>query len=436
MVAVTPYTKEKTKEDPLMDQQKKHDLALMRYSVIAPLITGLSDDYTSLEAFYRDASARGVIHPDGFVKHYAPGTIEKWYRNYKQDGFDALIPTSRTDLGVPRKLDEQLQEQILYLKTNYPRMSSSAIYRQLKDNGSIKAGELSESTVNRFVNVISIQLKTTTNQDMRRYERPHINEVWCGDSSVGPYLTTSDGKKHKVYIIALIDDASRFIVGIDVFFHDNFVNLMSVMKSAVAKYGRPKMFNFDNGSSYKNKQMELLAARIGSVVHYDQPYSPTQKAKIERWFRTMKDQWMSSLDIRDFHSLEELRGNLFAYVQIYNQTVHSSLKGASPQDRFFSEPECIRRLSDFEIENSFLLEIERRVSADSVIVIDQVEYEVDYRFAKQRIRLRYSPNLEDIFIVEADGTLTPIRLLNKTDNSNIKRDKIHLCRGHALQGGQ
>ena len=257
----------------------------------------------------------------------------------------------------------------------------------------------------------------------------HINEVWCGDSSVGPYLTTPDGKKHKIYIIALIDDASRFIVGIDIFFNDNFVNLMSVMKSAVSKYGRPKMFNFDNGSSYKNKQMELLAARIGSVVHYDQPYTPTQKAKIERWFRTMKDQWMSSLDIRDFHSLEELRGNLYSYVQRYNQTIHSSLKGKSPQDRFFSEPECIRRLSNLDIENSFLLEIERRVSADSVIVLDQVEYEVDYRFAKQRIRLRYSPDLKDIFIVEADGTLTPIRLLSKTDNANIKRDKIHLCRG-------
>ena len=32
-----------------MDQQKQHDIALMRYSVIAPLITGLSDDYSSLE---------------------------------------------------------------------------------------------------------------------------------------------------------------------------------------------------------------------------------------------------------------------------------------------------------------------------------------------------------------------------------------------------
>ena len=204
---------------------------------------------------------------------------------------------------------------------------------------------------------------------------------------------------------------------------------MSVIKSAVSKYGRPKMFNFDNGSSYKNKQMELLAARIGSVIHYDQPYTPTQKAKIERWFRTMKDQWMSSLDIRDFHSLDELRGNLFAYVQSYNQAAHSSLKGKSPQDRFFSEPDHIKRLSDEEIEGSFLLEIERRVSADSVVVIDQVEYEVDYRFARQRIRLRYSPDMEDIFIVEADGTLTPIRLLNKIENAVIKREKIHLCKG-------
>ena len=252
---------------------------------------------------------------------------------------------------------------------------------------------------------------------------------------MGPYLKTSDGKKHRVFIIALIDDASRFIVGIDVFFNDNFINLMSVMKSAVAKYGRPQMFNFDNGSPFKNKQMELLAARIGSVVHYDQPYTPTQKAKIERWSRTMKDQWMPSLDIRDFHSLDELRGSLLAYVRKYNQTVHSSLKGMTPQDRFFSESERIKRLPDELIDGSFLLEIERRVSSGSVIAIEQTEYEVDCRFAKQRIKLRYSPGFKDIFIVEADGTLTPIRLLNKTENAFVKREKIHLCRDNDFQGG-
>lgn len=412
-----------------MTQKQTQEIALMRYSVIAPLISGLQDSFSSHEAFFRDASSKGLTAPDGTKKHYAPATIKKWYNNYNRGGFDALIPSSRADLGKPRKLDDELQEQIQYLKTNYPRMSAAAIYRQLRDNGSIRPDELSESTVNRYLNALAIEMKTTTNHDMRRYERPHINEVWCGDSSVGPYLKTDDGQKHKVYLIALIDDASRFIVGIDVFFNDNFVNLMSVMKSAVAKYGRPQMFNFDNGSSYRNKQMELLAARLGSVIHYDQPYTPTQKAKIERWFRTCKDQWMASLDIRDFHSLDELRGNLMAYVNKYNQSVHSSLKGKTPQDRFFSEPGHIRRLSDEEIAHDFLLELERRVSTDSVITIDQVEYEVDCRFAKQRIRLRYSPDMEDIFIVGQDGALTPLRLLNKQENAFIKREKIHLCRG-------
>ena len=412
-----------------MDQEKQHDIALMRYSVISPVISGLPETYSSLEAFYRDASKKGTIAPDGTLKHFAPATIERWYRNYRRGGFDALIPQGRVDEGKPRKLDDDLQEQIRWLKENYPRMSASAIFRQLQDNGSIKRGEISESTINRYVNQLAFQWKTTTNPDMRRYERPHINEVWCGDSSVGPYLKTDDGKKHRVYIIALIDDASRFIVGIDVFFNDNFVNLMSVIKSAVARYGRPQLFNFDNGKSYKNKQMELLAARIGSVIHYDQPYTPTQKAKIERWFRTMKDQWMAGLDIRDFHSLDELRGNLLAYVQTYNQSPHSSLKGMSPQDRYFSEPNLFHRLSEEQIGHSFLLEIERKVSADSVITIDQTEYEVDCRFAKQRIKLRYSADLKDLFFFFFDGTLTTIRLLNKKENAFVKREKVHLCRG-------
>jgi len=412
-----------------MEQNQKHEIALMRYSVISPLITGLQEDYPSLEAFFRDASVKGVAAPDGSVKRYAPGTIESWYRAYKSGGFDALLPTGRSDAGKPRKLDDDLQEQIRYLKVNYPRMSAAAIYRQLQDNGSIRQGEISESTINRYINLLALELKTTNNQDMRRYERPHINEVWCGDSSVGPYLKTPDGKKHKLYIIALIDDASRFITGVDIFYNDNFVNLMSVMKSAVAKYGRPKLFNFDNGSAYKNKQMELLAARIGSALNYCRPYTPTAKAKIERWFRTMKDQWMASLDIRDFHSLDELRGNLLAWVHLYNNSPHASLNGKTPQERFFSEPEQIRRLTPEQLDKDFLLEIERRVSSDSVIVIDQVEYEVDFRFAKQRIRLRYSPDMKDIFIVEPDNTLIPIRLLNKQENADVKREKIHLCRG-------
>ena len=382
-----------------MEQDKRQAVALMRYSAISPLIAGTQDDYASLNAFFRDVSAKGVRAPDGQLRHYSPGTIQKWYLGYRKSGFDALLPSGRSDRGVSRKIDPAIEEEIRHLKLTFPRLSAAEIFRQLRDKGSIKRGQLSESTVLRFINRMSETERQPAVQDMRRYERPHINEVWCGDSSVGPYLKLEDGKRQRVYVIALLDDASRFVTGADLF------------------------------CSYKNRQMELLAARIGTVINYCHPYTPTQKAKIERWFRTLKDHWMASLDMRDFRSIDELRGSLYTYVHRYNQSPHSSLGGKSPQERFFSEPELIRRLPEDTVERSFLLEVERRVSADSVVVIDQVEYEVDCRFARQRVTLRYSPGMEDVYVVEAGGSLTPVRLLNKQENASVKREKVWLSKG-------
>ena len=272
-----------------MTTEQKQEVALMRYATIAPLVSGLTEDYASQKAFYQDASKKGSVMPDGHVHPFAPATIEKWYLGYKRYGFNALLPNGRSDCGKSRVLDEELQEQIRYLKTTYPRMTAAAICRQLHDNGSATAGEVSESTVCRFVNQMQAEMHLTTNRDMRRYERAHINEVWCGDSSVGPKLTGEDGKKRRVYIIALIDDASRYVTAAEAFYQDNFVNLLSVIRSGVSRAGRPKIFNFDNGKTYRNKQMELLAARIGTTLNYCEPYTPTSKSKIERWFRTLKD---------------------------------------------------------------------------------------------------------------------------------------------------
>lgn len=176
-----------------MKQELAQDIALMRYSIISPLIVGLPDEYRSKEAYFRAASARGALHPNGSFIHPAPTSIKRWYQHYQKNGFDALLPSSRSDEGTSRKIDPDLEEQIRYLKTTYPRMSAAAIFRQLCTNGSTNRNELSESTVNRFLNNLALKEKTTDNQDMRRYERAHVNEVWCGDSSVGPYLKTEDG---------------------------------------------------------------------------------------------------------------------------------------------------------------------------------------------------------------------------------------------------
>lgn len=357
-------------------------------------------------------------------------TIERWYYAYMDSGFDALLPKRRTDTGKSRKLDSDITEQINFLKTEYPRIPATLIHQKLIENGTIKKGTVSLSTINRYVNRLNEEKGLFPQKDMRRYEREHINEVWCGDSSVGPYITIN-GQKKRTYVIALIDDASRMIVGINIFFNDNFVNLMSVMKTAVIRFGRPKKLNFDNGSTYKNKQIDLLAARIGSVINYNPPYTPVGKAKIERWFRTMKDHWMSQLDMSSFNSLEELSASLLAFVNHYNKSIHSSLNGKTPEDRFFEESSMIKRLSDEVIEKSFLLEYERRVSADNVIVLEGTEYEVPYIYSRKKITIRYSTDFSSVYVVDkTTGELTPIKLLNKHDNSHIKRTKVKLAGGN------
>lgn len=411
-----------------MTFDQKQQTALFRYSVIAPLETGTSDPHISNNEFFRQAAAKSYTDPEGKMVTISASTIEKWHHAYRKGGFDALFPQSRKDEGVSRKLDQDLQSQIRFLLAQHPRITAAEIHRMLLCNGSLHINQVSPSTVERFIRLVRSSQEQPANKDMRRYERSHINEVWYGDTMYGPWLTDPEGKK-RVYFIALIDDASRFIVAADLFFHDSFENLMTVIRSAVSRFGRPGLFTFDNGSSYRNKQMELLAARIGSSVHYCEPFTPTGKSKIERWFLTVRLQYLASLDMRTFHTLEELRRDFAGYVLRYNQTVHSSLNGQTPQERYFSEPERFRRLPAEQIEKDFLLETERRVSADNVIVINKMEYEVHYRYARQRIRLRYSPDLEKVFVVEPSGKLTPLRLLNKQDNAVVKRERVRLSDG-------
>jgi len=410
-----------------MTLDQKQAIALFRYSVIAPLETGSFDPGKSKNDFFRDAAGKTYIDPEGKPRKISFHTIKKWHRYYKRDGFEGLMPQSRSDEGVSRSLDQDRKEQIRYLLDKHPRITAAETYRQLLSSGSIDIGEVSLSTIERFIRLVRKEDPVPQGKEMHRYERAHINEVWYGDTCFGPYLSTHEGKK-RVYFMALIDDASRFIVAADVFFNDNYENLMSLIRSAVLKHGVPHLFSFDNGSSYRNQQMELLAARIGSSVHYCEPFTPTSKSKIERWFLTMRMQYLATLDMNQFDSIDALRRNFDAYVLRYNQTVHSSLNGLSPQERFFSEPEKIRRLSEFDATHSFMMEIERRVSADGVVSIDSKEYEVHYRYAKQRIRIRYSPDFSKTYVVEPSGELTSIdmRPLNKKDNSLIKREKVRL----------
>ena len=410
-----------------MTDKEKEAVALFRYGIIAPYVTGNLDQkpYTYFESV-RD---KEFTYVDGCLRKVSPTSAVRWYKTYKKEGLDGLKPKGRNDDGNYRKLDDDIRKQIEYFVSEFPRLPAVQIYDKLTANGLVIHKSPSLSTVSRYTNKLKKSKGFINITERRRYEKEHINEVWYGDSAHAMYIyDDNDGsKKKKVYIIALIDDASRMIVGIEAFFEDNFVNLMKVIKQAVSKYGVPHLLSFDNGSNYRSNQMELLAARIGVAINYNPPRTPESKAKAERWFYTLRMQFLSSRKTSDYHSLESFNLDLLKYVQKYNTTIHSSLDGLSPLDRFFKESELIIRKSDEEIERDFVLEAERKVSADSVIVINDKEYEVDYHYQNQKIIIRYTPDLKDIYVVNRkDNTLTPIKLLDKHSNASLKREKIRL----------
>ena len=400
-----------------MEEKKKDAIALFRYGIIAPLITQGEVSEKTRRDFLVEASLKRYEYIDGSFKTFSYDTLYNYYKKYRRFGFDGLRPNNRSDDGKSRKIDKEVKDMITYLHREYPRLPCTIIYEKLIAGRLINKNDLSLSTVTRFVNKLGKD-QGLPDKEYKRYELEHINEVWYGDSSRGPYIEIN-GKKHKIYIIALIDDASRMVVGCEAFLNDNYINLMSVIKEAVIKYGKPKTLKFDNGSNYRSNQMTLLAARLGIILSYAPPYTPTGKAKIERWFRTLKDQYLSSIRMNEYKDrFEKFNDDLKTYVRRYNQTKHLSLD-TSPQDRFFSEGELIKYLDRETIDKSFLVEIERRVTKDGLVSIDGKEYEVGYKYALQKVILRYDHDLSHIYVLDkGSGELEEVKLLNKHHNAD------------------
>lgn len=95
---------------------------------------------------------------------------------------------------------------------------------------------------------------------------------------IGPVISI-DNKKVQTYIIQIIDDASRLIVGSKLFLNDNSLNFQIVLKQAIKTYGIPKKLFVDNGTPYKNLQFEIICANVGIILIHAKPYSPESKRK-------------------------------------------------------------------------------------------------------------------------------------------------------------
>ena len=212
-------------------------IAHFRFALIAPVIQGIYSD-VSASAYYRRVTQHPLTLPDGTTFRYHPKTLGKWTHLYKKGGMDALMPQVRADKGSTRTLSDVAIEEIYRLKEKYTRLNATQIHIRLIEEGFIPA-DVSVASVQRFIKKNDLKsARNLTIRDRKAFEEEFFGGLWQADTCYLPYIT-ENGKSRRTYLIMIIDDHSRLIVGGRIFYNDNAYNFQKVLKEAVATYGIP-----------------------------------------------------------------------------------------------------------------------------------------------------------------------------------------------------
>ena len=408
----------------LMNNSKKDDLdtkiALFRYELIIPVLNRTYPDRSALQYFKRIASAP-LKYPDGTSKEYSFQTIRYWYDTYQKEGFSGLMPKTRNDKGRSRKLNKTLKNKIIEMKQTNPRMTATSIYLKLIEDGNILKKDISLSTITRFI-ASKPEFNHIPVEDMRAFEMEHTNDMWQLDTTYCSYIKDSRGHKLRTYLIMIIDDHSRMIVGYGFFLEDNAVNVQTVLKRAIAKYGVPKRLYADNGKPYKNEQLPIICAQLQIQIIHAQVYHGNSKGKIERSFKSVKEQWMYNTDFDQFKNIEDIDSAFALYISKKNNSPHASLNGNTPVNVFMDDESSIRRVEAERLEKIFYHTATRKVANDATIRLNTKVFETKQEYIGSKITIKYKPDLSEVYIFDDDSYIK-ISEVKKVDNSKIKRKR-------------
>ena len=399
-------------------------MELFRYSLISPLISN-THEYNTIKE-YCDFVASKSYDFNGKAIKITAKTIKNWYYKYKKEGLESLAKKERKDKNKFRKIKNELvEDKIIELREKYPRITTKKIYENLIKEKYIEK-DISIHTIFRYLKNNDLKALQISKKEKKKYEHEYPNDSWQSDTSTGPYIKV-EGKAKRVYLIMIIDDTSRLIVGYDFFFEDNAINMQKVLKSAIKKYGIPKQLYVDNGSPYKNEQLSLITARLGIKLIHAKPYSPTGKGKIERSFRTIKDGWLNCRDWNQYKTIEDVKTDFSDYLyKEYINKVHSETK-KTPNNKWHDEITSINKKEEEKIEEAFMHSKTCKVYNDSTIRINNEKYEVPYKYVGQKIEIRYYVNKEHEIIIYKEGIRyeTCKKVDVKTNSKIIRKANIN-----------
>ncbi|NOZ69666.1 MAG: transposase [Deferribacteres bacterium] len=370
-----------------MDDELKKRIAVFRYGVIADIVGGRGHDRGEKKRLIRDKSARKWDIPGSSRSRISETTIKQWVAQYRASGnkLESLYPRNRSDRGKSRAIGEETAQGLIALRKEQPELSLPVFMREAKQRKIIQPGiEVPYSTLYRFLQTEGMLKKPLSQpEDRRRFEAEYPNDLWQSDVMHGPYVQ-EQGKQRKTYLIAFLDDMSRLGVYGEFYHREDIKSYLEALRKGLRMRGIPKKLYVDNGPAFRSHHLQHTCASLGIALINSRPYQPEGRGKIERWFRTVRESFLSTAETKQLKALNESFGE---WLNTYNHTTHSITK-EPPIKRYTYHIECIRAASG-DMEEHFRRASVRTVAKDRLIALQGRLYEAPVELIGKRVNLLY-----------------------------------------------
>jgi transposase InsO family protein len=284
----------------------------------------------------------------------SPHTLYAWRKRFSEHGPAGLMDKPK---GGPKgsRLPEVTKRSILMLKSGNPEYGTERISDLLARGPGLGASPNAVARVLKEAGYELEEVKTSPHRDKkRRFERAKPGELWQTDL----FTFVLKRQNRRVYLVAFLDDHSRFVVGFGLHASASTELVLEVLRSAITSYGVPTEILTDNGPQYvswrgKSKfTKELEKHGIKQVVA--RPKRPQTLGKAERLWGTL---WRECVERAVFLDLEDARRRVAFFFDHYNfHRPHRGIGGLVPADRLFSAaPEVLAMLQSRVAANALEL---------------------------------------------------------------------------------
>ena len=359
----------------------RRDVGLFRYALIRePADRSLSKAERGL--LVRSLAARDHVGPDGTVVRVSRTTLDRWIRMWWTGGFDALVPSGRQ---VAARTPAGMLDLSVRLKAEQPKRTAAQVVAIMAASQDCPVP--SRRTVQRHFARLGLNTRPdgTPPAAFGRFEAAARNDRWTGDALHGPKIGGA-----KSYLFAFIDDYSRMLVGYRWGRAEDTVRLEAAFRHGLASRGVPRSVYVDNGAAYVASPLLRTCAVLGVQLVHSRPGRPEGRGKIERFFRTVRDQFLVEIGLRPPDDLEAMNRLFTGWVEtVYNQRVHTDT-GHSPLGRFTTgEPPSLP--TPATLHEAFLWSEKRKVTKTATVSLHRNIFEVDATLVGETVECVFDP---------------------------------------------